>query len=80
MTNEDKRKFRINEMYKMIHANSEDDLPSKKKILLAEFCLRFGISRRQAAEYLGILIDAQRVEISNKEDLWVKNTSILDGC
>ena len=56
---ERERLDKINELWSMIK-NSEVGI--KKDYLIANFCLKYGATRRRVLEYLKILIDARKIK------------------
>ena len=71
MTNEEKRRHRINKIFQMIRLTSEKGLPVDKEKLLAVFGVDYGISKRVGNEYIEILEMAGKIEERN-DGLWVK--------
>jgi hypothetical protein len=53
---------KINEIWEMVR-DKPTGYPKKK--LIAEFCLKYGTRRRTVLEYVGLLIDAEKMEEIN---------------
>lgn len=55
---------RINQIESIIKQATREGKPIDYKKLIAEFCLREGISKRTIKEYLSLLIDSSRIKNS----------------
>jgi len=73
MTNEDKRKHRINLVYQSILACDKKGVTADKKKLIAYFMVDYGLSRRKMLEYIKALVDSERVLEKEGELQVVKN-------
>ena len=62
VTQAKERLDRINEIWRMVH-KKPTGWPKKK--LIAVFCLKYGQRKRTVQEYIGLLLDADKLEERN---------------
>lgn len=71
MGTEGKRKITLIRMQQQIAIAHEQGKGISKEKMIAEICIELGITRRKAAEYVQLLIDAERI-IESEGHLWIK--------
>ena len=65
------RDVRLQEVLHAIACATDDGISISRKKLIANACIDWGCSRRYIAEMINILIDAGRIELKNKDELWI---------
>ena len=64
------RKLRINKILNTIQKATAEGVPILSEKIIALMSLEWGLSKRYAQEYLDCLIDAGKVKLINKNELW----------
>ena len=76
MTNEAKRKDRIETIYRQVKACNDKGVACNREKLILAYQIDLGFSKRIVVEYLNLLISAERLEDKDGE-LWISQNPLI---